>query len=116
MFTGGPLGNVIAFPVAGWISASKIGWPLVFYLYGGIGVVWSIIWFIVGSDSPAKHNTISAAEREYIESGIEGDEDKEVNIVVIILYLNLTKHINLNIYFLPCFHTRISSSKGFLLL
>lgn len=78
-FKGGPLGNVIAFLVAGWISASSIGWPYVFYLYGGIGVIWSIIWIFVGSNSPAEHKSISPEERKYIESGIEGDEDKEVS-------------------------------------
>lgn len=78
---GGPLGNVIAFPIAGWISASSIGWPVVFYLYGAVGVVWSVIWLLVGSDSPAEHKTISTEERKYIESGIEGDEDKEVSIL-----------------------------------
>lgn len=77
------MGNVIAFPIAGWISASTIGWPVVFYLYGGIGVAWSLIWLLVGSDSPAKHKTISKDERKYIESGIEGDGDKEVITIAI---------------------------------
>lgn len=82
------MGNVIAFPIAGWISASSIGWPHVFYLYGAVGVVWSAIWFFVGSNSPAQHNSISPEERKYIESGIEGDEDKEVsNVKVISIFL-----------------------------
>lgn len=92
------MGNVIAFPVAGWISASTIGWPYVFYLYGAVGVIWSAIWMFVGSDCPAKHKFISPEERKYIESGIECNEGQEVGIggkIALSLF-------NLSIFFRKC--------------
>lgn len=72
------MGNVIGFLLSGWLSDSNFGWPVVFYLYGVVGVTWAFIWYLVGSDSPAKHKSISSDERKYIEAGIEGDADKEV--------------------------------------
>ncbi|CAH1108548.1 unnamed protein product [Psylliodes chrysocephalus] len=67
VYAAGPLGNVISLPLSGLISNSKYGWPAVFYLYGVLGMAWSVLYFIVGSDSPAKHKTISMSERQYIE-------------------------------------------------
>ncbi|XP_023311166.1 sialin-like [Anoplophora glabripennis] len=75
-YAGGPLGSVISMPVTGFISNS-IGWPVAFYLYGGLGAAWSVIWFFVGSDSPSKHPNISDEERKYIEAGLQNDDDKE---------------------------------------
>lgn len=67
-FKGGPFGTVISMPVTGWISASSIGWPSVFYLYGALGLVWSVIWIFMGCDDPAKHKSIDPAEKKFIES------------------------------------------------
>ncbi|CAH1173696.1 unnamed protein product [Phaedon cochleariae] len=76
-YAGGPLGTVISMPIAGFISNSSYGWPLVFYLYGGLGILWAITWFIVGSDSPSKHKSITPVERKYIECGIPSDDDRK---------------------------------------
>lgn len=75
VYTGGPLGTFIALPVTALMSDSSIGWPLAFYFYGGLGIIWSIIWGIVGADSPSKHKSISKAERDYIEEGLSNDEE-----------------------------------------
>lgn len=77
LFSGGPLGSVISLPITGFISSS-IGWPIVFYLYGGLGAAWSVIWIFLGSDSPSKHPNISDEERKYIEEGLQNDDNKEV--------------------------------------
>lgn len=67
-------------PVTGFISNS-IGWPIAFYLYGGLGIMWSIIWVFVGSDSPSKHPSITDEERKYIEAGLQNEDDKEVKFI-----------------------------------
>lgn len=76
LISGGPLGNVISMVVAGWISDSPYGWPLVFYLYGSLGVLWGIVWLLVGYDSPNKHPTISLEEKHYIQNGIKINDNK----------------------------------------
>ncbi|XP_070195600.1 uncharacterized transporter slc-17.2-like [Littorina saxatilis] len=42
------------------------GWPSVFYVFGGVGIVWSAVWFFLMSDSPETHPRISPSERDYI--------------------------------------------------
>lgn len=71
------MGNVIAMPITGAISASSAGWPVTFYLYGGLGIAWTVVWIFFGSDSPSKHKRISSEERRYVEDGIS-TEEKEV--------------------------------------
>ncbi|XP_028142604.1 putative inorganic phosphate cotransporter isoform X2 [Diabrotica virgifera virgifera] len=79
VYAGGPLGNVISMPIAGFISNSHLGWPAVFYLFGALGIVWSVVWFIIGSDSPSKHKSISEEEVQYIEQNTE-PRDKEEKV------------------------------------
>ena len=43
------------------------GWPSMFYVGGGIGLVFCLIWTFIVYDSPAEHPRISAKERTYIE-------------------------------------------------
>ncbi|KAI4456292.1 solute carrier family 17 [Holotrichia oblita] len=78
VYAGGPLGTVIALPVTGWISASSIGWPSAFYLYGILGVLWIIGWILWGSNDASQHKTISESERKYIEAstGHSSDDKK----------------------------------------
>ncbi|CAH1154737.1 unnamed protein product [Phaedon cochleariae] len=76
VYAGQALGNVFAMPITGAIAATKVGWPLVFYLYGGIGLLWSILWLSLGSDSPSKSKRISDTERKWIEASRVNIEEK----------------------------------------
>jgi len=46
------------------------GWPSVFYVFGMIGCVCSVAWFLLVYDSPSTHPLISKAELEYWEKEI----------------------------------------------
>ncbi|UJR30737.1 hypothetical protein I4U23_018257 [Adineta vaga] len=46
----------------------RYGWSFFFYLLGSLGVVWSVIWLIMASDTPATNRNISENEKEYIRS------------------------------------------------
>lgn len=76
-------------PIAGWISDSSYGWPVVFYLYGALGVFWSIIWFLVGYDNPSKHPNISTDERNYIQSGMRVEDTDPVRTFIAFYYFSL---------------------------
>lgn len=61
-------------PLLIWIQ-EMLSWHWVFIITGGIGIVWSLVWFVV-YQSPRKSKGVNAAELEYIRSGggiIDGD-------------------------------------------
>ncbi|XP_050295541.1 putative inorganic phosphate cotransporter isoform X2 [Anthonomus grandis grandis] len=70
-FGAGPFGTVISMLLSGIISASWYGWPLLFYLYGALGLIWCILFIFFGYNCPADHPSISSAEKCYIEKSLE---------------------------------------------
>ncbi|ROT71001.1 putative sialin [Penaeus vannamei] len=44
------------------------GWPSVFYLFGGLGILWGVFWFVLIHDRPEAHPRISAAELAHIQA------------------------------------------------
>ncbi|GFR70643.1 vesicular glutamate transporter 1 [Elysia marginata] len=66
------LGTVLVTWSAGIVCEQSLGggWPFVFYLYGGVGVAWSLGWLAVVHESPDIHPRISRAERKYIEGNV----------------------------------------------
>ncbi|KAJ3645134.1 hypothetical protein Zmor_022820 [Zophobas morio] len=75
VYAGGPLGTVVSMIVSGIISASWYGWPLIFYIYGGLGLLWSVAMAIVGSNKPKDSKIISEEERLYIEASLDRSPD-----------------------------------------
>ncbi|XP_075148898.1 putative inorganic phosphate cotransporter [Haematobia irritans] len=63
---GGQIGTILANSISGFLLAS-FEWPVVFYLFGGISVLWFIIFTLICSSDPSSHPFISASEREYLE-------------------------------------------------
>uniref|UniRef100_A0AAR5P0Z9 Putative inorganic phosphate cotransporter n=1 Tax=Dendroctonus ponderosae TaxID=77166 RepID=A0AAR5P0Z9_DENPD len=85
----GPLGTVVAMLATGIISASWQGWPLVFYAYGTLGVIWSLMFGILGSNRPAAHPRISEAERTFIETSLGHVGGKVNGLLCALPYLTL---------------------------
>lgn len=56
-------------PICGYLI-SYLGWESVFYVTGGIGLLWSICWFVFIFETPARHPRISDEERKEIEDAI----------------------------------------------
>ncbi|XP_011691699.1 PREDICTED: putative inorganic phosphate cotransporter isoform X2 [Wasmannia auropunctata] len=75
-YAGGQAGTVITMPIAGVLAASSVGWPSVFYLFGALAVVWSLVFLYFGADSPSDHRSISEEERTYIEDSLRTTEAK----------------------------------------
>lgn len=76
-YAGAQFGTVICFPISGELAASSVGWPSIFYTFGVLAIIWAIVFFIFGSDSPSKHSGISEKERRYIEDSLKTPGDKE---------------------------------------
>ncbi|XP_047460266.1 sialin [Mugil cephalus] len=67
--SGGNFGAFLALPLTGYICQA-LGWPAVFYLFGGAGCLWAVFWFSLVSDDPRTHPRISKEEKDYIINAI----------------------------------------------
>lgn len=88
--TGSMLGAILALSISGLIADSSLGWPGIFYVFGSLGVIMSIILFVFVSDSPESHKSISASEITYILSHFEPAENHckiDVGTLIEIIYL-----------------------------
>ncbi|XP_047273991.1 putative small intestine urate exporter isoform X3 [Homo sapiens] len=63
--SGSMLGSFIVL-LAGGLLCQTIGWPYVFYIFGGIGCACCPLWFPLIYDDPVNHPFISAGEKRYI--------------------------------------------------
>lgn len=79
-YAGAQFGTVIMLAVSGVLASSPIGWPGIFYISGAAGLVWAVMWFFYGGNSPVEHGTISDEERDFIENSL-GNQDHSKKIV-----------------------------------
>lgn len=61
--SGMALGVAIAAPITGWISTG-FGWQSSFFLFGILGLIWGIIWFVTATDNPKDNKFITKRELE----------------------------------------------------
>lgn len=62
LLSGGPLGTLFALTTTGWI-VTALGWPSVFYLFGAVGLLFVLIWFLNVRDDPAGDPRVGWRER-----------------------------------------------------
>ncbi|CAF1171597.1 unnamed protein product [Adineta steineri] len=55
------------------------GWAHYFYLLGGLGIVWSVVWLIFASDTPMTNKYISPDEKEYIRACKADEQIQDTN-------------------------------------
>ncbi|XP_063598730.1 putative inorganic phosphate cotransporter [Penaeus indicus] len=68
--TGIQLGNIASLSLSGVLCSSGFlgGWPAVFYVFGALGLVWGIFWFLLVQDRPERHPRISPAELRHLRA------------------------------------------------
>lgn len=66
------------------IIAGALGWEQVFYIQGGLSILWLIAWIFLTADSPEKQNMISDEERDFIVNSLnaEGALSKGVSEII----------------------------------
>lgn len=66
--SGAWFGNIVALPLGGFLCVYGLdgGWPSIFYVFGTLGTIWSIIFVFVITDSPKNHWFITEEEKEYL--------------------------------------------------
>ncbi|KAK0055306.1 sialin-like isoform X2 [Biomphalaria pfeifferi] len=74
-YAGSQIGNVLTFPIAASLCEYGFdgGWPAVFYVLGGLGVVWFAAWMFFVFDSPDIHPRVSDREKVYIKESLVGN-------------------------------------------
>ena len=69
-----PLGTMFAVLTTGWIVGAH-GWPVVFYLFGGVGMLWTLVWMRSTCNSPADHPRISREELALLDANVDARAD-----------------------------------------
>lgn len=72
VYAGANFGTVISLPLSGYLCDLEYmgGWPLAFYIFGVLGLVWFVFWLWLVYDTPATHPRISRTERAFIERAV----------------------------------------------
>uniref|UniRef100_A0A1B0DR74 Major facilitator superfamily (MFS) profile domain-containing protein n=1 Tax=Phlebotomus papatasi TaxID=29031 RepID=A0A1B0DR74_PHLPP len=74
--SGSAIGISAAFLLSG-LFLEYLSWESIFYVFGGLGCVWYIIWMIFIKKDPASDPRISPEERAYIENNLEKIDEKK---------------------------------------
>ncbi|XP_047112301.1 sialin-like [Schistocerca piceifrons] len=80
VFLGMYWGIVASMAATGALCETAAGWPLAFYVFGGLGLLWCVPWYLLVADSPARHPRIDPAERRYIEASIVSSARKKLPV------------------------------------
>ncbi|XP_014258795.1 sialin-like [Cimex lectularius] len=78
-YSGCYFGTVAALPLCGAL-AERLGWPSIFYVFGAIGCLWTVIWLLVVSETPGSDKRISDTEKEYIEDSLNSNTKVKLNV------------------------------------
>jgi ACS family sodium-dependent inorganic phosphate cotransporter len=66
--SGVPVGTVVGLIGAGWL-VQRYGWPMAFYAFGVVGLVWAFFWFREVTDDPASDARVDDEERALLTTG-----------------------------------------------
>lgn len=77
MIGGIPMGTLAALLMSGWLLEHQ-PWPIMFYVFGAVGIVFALFWFRLIRASPAHHRHMSASERSLLAGpGIISSEPRK---------------------------------------
>lgn len=83
VFAGIMFGSASGISAAGYILGTLPGWEPVFYIFGGMMVVWCVAFHFVGFSSPLQHPFMNDEERAMVEQRIAVTA-KEVSATAVI--------------------------------
>lgn len=72
---GSRLGAALTPPIVVLLIASS-GWRAPFFVFGGLGVLWALVWYLYYRDTPEEHRSVNAAEREMIHRALGGPRSR----------------------------------------
>ncbi|CAJ0759180.1 16936_t:CDS:10, partial [Entrophospora sp. SA101] len=72
--------SFFALPLSTWLGSGPFGWPSIFWVFGFMGIIWSILWHFYGGSNPSDYPGISQEELKLILDNSNKETDN-VNIV-----------------------------------
>ncbi|MDX1284648.1 MAG: MFS transporter, partial [Draconibacterium sp.] len=78
-FSGSRLGAAFALPLVAWMI-TVVGWRSSFFIFGGVGIVFAILWFLFFKNKPEESKTLGDTEKEYILANRQEAAAKPVSI------------------------------------
>lgn len=76
VFAGNQIGVVVSSALSG-VLLEYYDWPVIFYLFGFLGVIWYVVWCFVGYNDPASHPFITESEKDYLAETLGSIKRKE---------------------------------------
>lgn len=77
LVSGIPLGTLIGLMSTGWLI-KQWNWQSVFYIFGALGIVWCVVWFMRAYNRPDQDPHMSAAELRLLTAhAVEADVPRE---------------------------------------
>lgn len=70
-YVGAEFGAVIMLAFSGSLASSSMGWPSIFYFSGAASLLWCMLWWWLGSNTPQENRWISESETEYIQTSLQ---------------------------------------------
>jgi len=70
IYSGIYLGSILGLTISPNLTMS-IGWQYVFYFFGGVGLLWTLVWVMFVGASPDSCRSISKQELRYIRAGMD---------------------------------------------
>ncbi|XP_050432361.1 putative inorganic phosphate cotransporter isoform X1 [Adelges cooleyi] len=73
VFAGNMIGTIVAQSTAGYmLKVTDDNWPLVFYTFGSIALIWYVFWNFFVYSRPSEHPSITDYELTYLERHLKG--------------------------------------------
>lgn len=77
-FSGSRLGAAFALPLVAYLIDS-FGWKNIFFIFGALGILFAIVFYVVFRNSPEEHSGIPKEEADFIIANREQKTTKEAN-------------------------------------
>ena len=68
-------------PLAGVAIITAFGWRAIFHIFGAVGIIWSLGWWLMYRERPEEHPRVNAAEAAYIRENLPataGQKKKDI--------------------------------------
>ncbi|KAF2903420.1 hypothetical protein ILUMI_02773 [Ignelater luminosus] len=80
VYAGAQMGNVIGNAASGIIIGTTQSWESVFYVFGGVGILWFLFWVLLCYSEPNSHPFISDDEKKFLEKELANVSNEKRDI------------------------------------
>lgn len=102
--SGPALGTFLSMVLGGLLCRFGFGggWPSVFYIFGGLGLTWCVLWIIFVSDEPSGNRWISTREKDYIKWSLKDAIKRAKRVRSCFWFVSLYRNRFKNVAFCRC--------------